>query len=189
MLEPSEAYLGDYVHILWGLSKDWAASGLRVGVMLSHNAQVMNAFGNIGYFFAVSNLTQDALTPIAQDVAWLKSFFHINTTSLATAYDSIVPLLEQSRIPFTPACAGMFVWLDLRQFLSGNGFEAERALTSALWKECKLLFTPGEACHAPEAGFYRCCFAWMEPRGLQEGFRRLITWGQSRTASATAASP
>lgn len=52
------AYLGSDVHVLWGLSKDWAASGLRVGVLFTHNDAIRRAFDNIGYFFAVSNFTQ-----------------------------------------------------------------------------------------------------------------------------------
>ncbi|CAM9179972.1 unnamed protein product [Phaeothamnion confervicola] len=49
--------LGDYVHVVWGLSKDFGASGLRVGALFSQNAALMRAMGGIG-LSTVSGLMQ-----------------------------------------------------------------------------------------------------------------------------------
>lgn len=47
------------VHVVWGLSKDFAASGLRVGVLWTHNEGVLRAFSQaLSPFCAVSNETQ-----------------------------------------------------------------------------------------------------------------------------------
>jgi 1-aminocyclopropane-1-carboxylate synthase len=83
--------------------------------------------------------------------------------------------------------------LDLRAFLpdlkssdsssTPHPFERERLLTDRLYDEAKLLFTPGEACHAAEPGFFRCCFAWAPAEGIAEGFRRLAKWAATQRAS------
>jgi aspartate/methionine/tyrosine aminotransferase len=98
-------------------------------------------------------------------------------------------------VPFVRPQGGMFVWLDLGAFLpriaAANGdaaaaatsttdggvrtWESERELSRVLREEHRLLFTPGEACHCPEPGYFRMCFAWMTQSvpALEETFRRL----------------
>lgn len=102
-------------------------------------------------------------------------------------------------VSFQPT-AGMFVWLDLRAYMPSaadcqssssssalldepnHPFARERLLTERLYRELKILFTPGEACHASEPGFFRCCFAWMPTESLIEGFRRLAAWAEKERA-------
>jgi 1-aminocyclopropane-1-carboxylate synthase len=224
--------LGDYVHVLWGFSKDFCMSGYRVGVLHTANAALLEALGNVNYFAAVSNDTQDCLAAMISDLPWVDSFFAANRSALAASYESLAGILQAAGIPFVRPYAGMFVWLDLRRWLlpvtvppkagtmaggagsdagnsgscSGGGsggeggaatgtnvgaagapplpagpqWESERALTDALFREARLLFTPGEACHASEPGWYRCCFAWMPPDAVAEGFRRLAAFVAKR---------
>lgn len=50
------------VHVVYGLSKDFCASGLRVGFLWTQNAGVLRAFGeSLSPFCAVSNETQHHL--------------------------------------------------------------------------------------------------------------------------------
>jgi aspartate/methionine/tyrosine aminotransferase len=192
------SYMGNYVHVLWGLSKDWAMSGYRVGVLHSHNAALLKALGNINYFTGVSSDTQDRLAAVLTDTQWCKRYLAANCGALRAAYALVTGILADARIPFVPACSGMFVWIDLRRFLrhhrtaapaalaaSGTSrhrdtaasepdWEAERALTTLMFDKAKVLLTPGEACMAAEPGFYRCCFAWMpQLESVRVGFVRL----------------
>ena len=97
-------------------------------------------------------------------------------------------MLEGARIPFVRPQAGMFVWVDLRQLLPRGveGWDAERQLTDALFAEERELYTPGEACHAREPGFYRCCFAWVSPAALGVGFARLARFAARARGAALA---
>ena len=38
--------LGEYIHIIWGISKDFGASGIRAGALFSHNARLLRAMGS-----------------------------------------------------------------------------------------------------------------------------------------------
>ena len=46
--------LGDAVHLVWAFSKDFGASGLRCGVLVTENEQVMQAVGSLAYWAACS---------------------------------------------------------------------------------------------------------------------------------------
>ena len=48
----------DLVHVIWGLSKDFCASGLRVGVLWTRNKALGYAVGRMAYFNGVSGHTQ-----------------------------------------------------------------------------------------------------------------------------------
>lgn len=180
--------LGDFVHVLWGFSKDFCMSGYRVGMLYTHNSAVLRACGNINYFCAVGNDTQDALAQMLHDEPWIDSFFETNRSKLKAAYDSLSSILDTAGIPYVAANAGMFAWIDLRAYLpklseaeaAADPFLSERRLTDELFDEAKVLFTPGEACHASEPGYFRCCFAWMQPESIKIGFERLAAFAAKR---------
>jgi 1-aminocyclopropane-1-carboxylate synthase len=44
--------------VIWGLSKDFCASGLRVGILWTSNKALAYAVGKLAYFNGVSNYTQ-----------------------------------------------------------------------------------------------------------------------------------
>lgn len=168
----------DRIHVLWGASKDLSLSGYRVGVLHTFNKALQTAFSNVNYFHTVSNDTQDALAAFISDEAFIDSYLNLSRDLLRSSYTEVVRLLDEAKIPFVPATSGMFVWIDLRACLpfvttTGDPFAAERALTKILFEECKLLFTPGEAMHAREPGFYRVCYAWHPKEAVQVAFERL----------------
>ena len=73
-LNKGENYLGDFVHIASGFSKDFALSGFRVGTLFTHNKDLLSAVDSLGYFKAVSTYTQNLLTKILQDEKWTMNY-------------------------------------------------------------------------------------------------------------------
>ena len=185
------SYLGDNTHILWGFSKDFCASGLRVGILLSHNAALLSALDNVGYFSAASNPVQDALALALAEgpqggsgsgghCQWVDEFLAQNCARLREARDVVCSALEGAGVPHVRPSAGLFVWLDLGAWLEAPTFEAERSFTEALFA-AGLLMTPGEACHSPTPGCFRCCFAWHSELGsLRVGMERLVAFLAAR---------
>jgi histidinol-phosphate/aromatic aminotransferase/cobyric acid decarboxylase-like protein len=47
-------YLGNHVHIVAGLSKDFGMAGMRVGYLFSHNQMLHQEVGNLGNFQSLS---------------------------------------------------------------------------------------------------------------------------------------
>lgn len=179
-------YLGDFVHVLWGFSKDFCLGGARTGILLTHNDHILQALGNVGYFSSVCSMTQDILATLISNVEWVDKFVHANQKILRKGYENVVTELQRAAIPFVEACGGMFVWIDLRRCLrpSLHKWEAERELTARLFNEAKLLLTPGEATHHNEPGWYRCCYAWPKSESLAVGLRRLSRFYASTNSNS-----
>ena len=160
-LEPPEGVTPDelrtYVHVVLGFSKDFAASGLRVGVLWTRNARLLTSWANLGYFCAVSAHTQYALADILDDEPWMDGFMTERRNRLRSAYDAIAAALTAAGVKFAPTGAAMFLWLDLRDALPHDATtEDERALWRELYdRPSGVLFTPGADCAAPEPGFFR----------------------------------
>lgn len=151
--------LGDRVHVVWAFSKDFAASGLRAGVLVSENADVLSAIDELAYWACCSGDTQHLLGRMISDDAWVDSFVTTNRGRLREARTRVTDALETLRIPHSRPDAGFFLLCDFRRFLETPTFEAEHALWRRLLERAHVNLTPGAACRVVEPGFLRLCFA------------------------------
>lgn len=165
--------LGDYVHVLWGVSKDLGGSGLRVGVLYSQNQALVTAVGASNTAYQVSNVIQEILADTLADRAFLASFQARNSALIAQSYALLSAGLRRFGIPCYRAGAGIFLFADMRRLLKENTYEAERDLHLALVREIKWSLTPGGACHHPLPGFFRLCYCWVSSDAIEECLRRL----------------
>lgn len=169
-LRPS---LGERLHIVWAVSKDLAASGLRCGVLVSENQPVMEAVDSLAYWASVSGDTQYLIGEMVSDTAWLDEFMAENQRRLGDAYSKVTAALEEAAIPYLPAEAGFFLLLDLRTYLDEVTWEAEDALWRRFLEEARVNVTPGSACHNGEPGFMRLVFAGVPPEAAVVGIARM----------------
>ncbi|PNH00043.1 1-aminocyclopropane-1-carboxylate synthase-like protein 1 [Tetrabaena socialis] len=100
---PRPELIPELVHVVWGMSKDFCASGLRCGCLHSRNPQLLQAFDNLGYFCAVPNPIQTALAAALEDGEWLAAFLRTNTERLRGAYGQLevhtAPRRALARLP------------------------------------------------------------------------------------------
>jgi aspartate/methionine/tyrosine aminotransferase len=169
-LRPS---LGDFVHIVWAFSKDFAASGLRCGTLVTENREVMSAVEGLAYWAAVSGDTQFMLGEMISDEAWVDSYATVMPKRLGDACRAITARLDAASIPHIPSEAGFFFLLDLRRYLSAPTWEAEDALWRKILDETNVNLTPGSACRIAEPGFMRLCFAAVPKETGAIGVERL----------------
>ncbi len=165
--------LGPRHHVVWGFSKDFGASGLRCGVLLSHNAQVRRAVGELAYWSGCSGHTQYMLARFLSDAARADAYVTRMRESLGGAHATVSAALHDEGIDFRPGEAGFFVVCDLRAHLSEASWEGERRLWARLLAEARVNLTPGEACRIAEPGFFRLCYASMPAAAVREGVARL----------------
>ena len=178
--EVCEGALGDFVHVVYGMSKDFCSSGFRVGVLITQNEALKRALATLGYFHGISQLAQHALAPLLVDSEFLAAYFAANQRRLARQLAVVRELARSlpgasSTGGVNEAKAGLFCWLDLRRFLKSPTFEGERQLFAELARDCKVVLTPGKDCAAEEPGFFRCCFAASSEAELREAFLRMKT--------------
>jgi aspartate/methionine/tyrosine aminotransferase len=169
-LRPS---LGDRIHVVWAFSKDFAASGLRCGVLVSENQAVLTTVDALAEWACCSGDTQFLLGEMIADDAWADAYVAGMRARLGGAYRAVAAALEAERIPFLPAEAGFFVLVDLRAFLDAPTWDAERALWRGLLEQINVNLTPGAACRIAEPGFMRLCFASVPGDTAVHAVRRI----------------
>nr|XP_032804892.1 1-aminocyclopropane-1-carboxylate synthase-like protein 1 [Petromyzon marinus]XP_032804894.1 1-aminocyclopropane-1-carboxylate synthase-like protein 1 [Petromyzon marinus]XP_032804895.1 1-aminocyclopropane-1-carboxylate synthase-like protein 1 [Petromyzon marinus]XP_032804896.1 1-aminocyclopropane-1-carboxylate synthase-like protein 1 [Petromyzon marinus]XP_032804897.1 1-aminocyclopropane-1-carboxylate synthase-like protein 1 [Petromyzon marinus]XP_032804898.1 1-aminocyclopropane-1-carboxyl len=162
----------DRTHVMWSLSKDFAASGLRVGVLYTENRDVIRALGKVAYVHGVPGPLQYSVSQILRDREWIdRVFLPTNHERLRKAHRYMTDRLRAMGVPYLERASGLYVWADFRQFLQSDTFVAEKDMWIALIKS-KVLISPGQAFYCPEPGWVRLVFAESMTR-LKLGMDRL----------------
>lgn len=165
--------LGPFVHIVWAFSKDFGASGLRCGVLVSENEALLRAVDQVAYWGAVSGHTQWLLSEFVSDTAAVDTYLREMRADLAATHALMSAGLTDIGVKHLPAQAAFFMVCDLREFLAEPTWEAERALWRRLVEHGNINLTPGEACRIVEPGFFRLCYAGLPNPALRVGLARL----------------
>ncbi len=166
--------LGDRVHIVWAFSKDFGASGLRCGVLVSENQAVNAAVDALAYWACCSGHTQHLLGEMISDETWVNSYVVSMRQLLRGAYARLAAALDAGGICYQPAEAGVFVLLDLRSFLAEPTWEAEHTLWLRILEQARVNLTPGAACHIGEPGFFRLCYAAQPTDTMEVAVHRIV---------------
>eukprot|EP00529_Nitzschia_sp_RCC80_P019185 CAMPEP_0113453714 /NCGR_PEP_ID=MMETSP0014_2-20120614/7495_1 /TAXON_ID=2857 /ORGANISM="Nitzschia sp." /LENGTH=512 /DNA_ID=CAMNT_0000345107 /DNA_START=91 /DNA_END=1629 /DNA_ORIENTATION=- /assembly_acc=CAM_ASM_000159 len=190
--------LGPYVHFVYALSKDYALSGLRVGALYSENEEIRLPLQKLNDLCCVSSQTQllvermmtERSTGKNSNTSWTSEFLLENHRRLRQRGDAWHRCLDELKIPYLRATAGLFCWMDFSEFLPSINEtpgetidEQERALYLELLQEFGLLFTPGRSMKNERPGFFRCVFTAASDEEFQLGMERLRKYVQTKRQS------
>jgi DNA-binding transcriptional MocR family regulator len=92
---------------------------------------------------------------------WTTAFRRENHKRLLQRYNDVVNILDRFHIPFLPAQAGLFVWIDLSQFLVQSYDSTASSQEKELYHKLidfGLLLTPGSSMKNERPGFFRFVF-------------------------------
>lgn len=185
----SEYIAPEYVHVMYGLSKDFAAGGLRVGGLYTVNQELWMAMSAITIFVWSGVVDGVVATAILEDEEWLEMFFAESKKTLKSRCDLTKKGLKDNNVPwYEGLCAGFFLWADFSQYLSLMGkedFETEMLLFEAFVKR-KVVVIPGGMLQCGEPGWFRIMFA-QDERILQEGMKRVFETLNELTAQGAKA--
>ena len=140
-------------HVVYALSKDFGLSGMRFGVLFS-KARAMEAIKKLNDMCQVSSQTQALVRDMLKDGDWVKSFRDANNKRVRERYDRVIEALNVAGVKYLEADAGMFVWVDLREFLGGR---SESELNARIVSH-GIMMTPGESMDMKAPGFFRLVF-------------------------------
>lgn len=184
--------LGPYIHFVYALSKDFALSGLRVGVAYSENEEIRLPMQKLNDLCQVSSQTQltvenllssscEGGTNWATDKFLPENHRRIHERSLR-----LQKCLDECSIPYLKGDSGLFLWMDFSEFLTGEPRSdkgvveseeskdaRERSLYLELMHEFGLLFTPGRSMRAEYPGFFRCVFTAASDSEFALGLDRI----------------
>ena len=165
--------LGDNVHVLYGISKDFGASGLRMGFMYTQNTKLRKAVATINDAFQVSRLMQLVLADILKDKLFMTNFFRNNAALVYNSFSVLNSCLTSLNVEIVgPAVGTTFVFADFRSFINAwkrnkdttpvitntnecnntdSKYHISKAEDDLFYKEVlcdklKLFFTPSEPC-------------------------------------------
>ncbi|RDW94080.1 uncharacterized protein DSM5745_01402 [Aspergillus mulundensis] len=168
----------NFVHVLYGFSKDFASGGLHIGFIISQNVELRRACSAMLRFHSPSSAAETIGATIFQDEDFVSRFTEKSRRDLAYSYRIATSILDKKGINYVKGGnAGFFLYIDLSPYLSLTkdsslqSREREFALAQKLLDN-GLFLHPGEE-HGKEPGWFRLVFSHDEDT-LREGLRRLI---------------
>jgi len=174
----------NYLHMIYGLSKDFGMSGFRVGFLYSLNESLMAAFENISAPHLVSNYAQWILSEVFQDKKFLTTFIKKNQKKLTESYAIVSQSLKKMNIPFVPPHGSLFVWLDMSEFLEEKTSQGESTLWQSLFDDTGILLTPGIGFGHSKMGQFRLVHPFVKKKVLKEAMKRLSEFVDARRISS-----
>ena len=159
--------------MLWAVSKDMGGSGLRVGIVYSQNEIFLEGLATVNIFSCVSGPVQYMVSEILTDDQFMDSFLKESRDRILHSYHICISKLEEMVVPYVPAEAGMFVYIDLSSLLPEKTFEGEERLSDLVFEHARVVLTPGESQRDSKPGMFRICYAWVSVEVLLIGMERL----------------
>ncbi len=162
----------DFLHMIYGLSKDFGISGFRVGLFHSYNKSVLSAYRNLNAPSMVSNVTQYIVSEVFSDEGFIQKYIKVNQKKISVTYNIVSKTLTRLGINHVSAHGSLFVWLDLSPFLTKPTKKAEHKFWLKLYKETGILLTPANGFGNSKRGQYRLVHSFLAPEALHEAMGR-----------------
>jgi aspartate/methionine/tyrosine aminotransferase len=170
------------IHVLWGLSKDFGANGMRIGVIVSQNNNpFLTACRTACIYSSPSSLAENAALAVLSDSDFLASYIQTNRERISAAHTHAVQLLHKYDIEYMPGVnAAFFLWINLgKKYLQALGEGARGKSMETITDEIfqllmkrKVYLVLGDAAGAEEPGWFRMVFT-QPPMSVEEGLRRI----------------
>ncbi|CAG8221556.1 unnamed protein product [Penicillium salamii] len=169
------------VHVLWGMSKDFGANGLRVGAVISQsNPDFHIAQRCLSLYTFVSAMSDQTTAAILSNDDFTDAYIKKNRELLSISHEYVVNALKSSGIDYLPGChAGFFVWVNLgKKYLERypqmdkSGLELTELVHQRLLTR-KVYLAHGIAYGAENPGWFRVVFSHPIP-WLEEAMVRIV---------------
>ena len=155
----------DYLHLLYGMSKDTAAGGIRLGCFHSRNRELVRSMSSLTHFHRSRIADEKIAISMLEDESWMDSVLQKIRDRLANNNVKVRKMLDDHGIKYSPGSnAGFFLWFDLRPFLpassdsSQDRWDAEAQLLDRM-SQNQVYMTAGKAMYAEEPGWFRLIFS------------------------------
>lgn len=172
----------DLVHVLWGMSKDFGANGLRVGAIISQsNPELHVAQKCLSLYSFVSAMSDQITASILQNDDFTDKYIATNQERLSQSHEFFVKLLNKHGIEYSHGCnAGFFLWINLgKKYLEIHSMKEGipgPELTDMIFRKLldnKVYVAHGAAYGSEIPGWFRVVFAHPLP-WLEEAMARIM---------------
>jgi len=164
----------DYLHLWYALSKDFAMSGFRFGIVHSLNEAFLKGLGNVNIPHMASNLNQWVIGELMKDDAFLQRYIEYNKKQLTQSYKAVVRALHKIDAPYVPSRGSLFVWADFSKYLKSEDQQGEEALWMDIYHNTGVLLTPGTGFRHQKYGLFRIVYTALPLSHLEVAMDRLL---------------
>lgn len=169
------------VHVLYGMSKDFGANGLRLGYIISqHNPAFLKALVEVCIYSYSCSVAEIIAANILEDDAWVDRFLETNRKRLSENHSFVVQFLNKHNIPYSPGSnAAFFLWANLGEAYSrrnanrDNGDDDVTKKIMGLLLQNKVFLASGANFGAELPGVFRIVFSQPKPY-LEEALKRVV---------------
>lgn len=172
----------DYLHLWYAFSKDFAMSGLRVGVVHSLNEAFMTGFANTNVPHMVSNLTQWAIAGLLKKSDFIDAYIPNNKRRLIKSYRLVIDALDKIQVPYIPSSGSFFIWADFSKYLTEDTDQGEEQLWIDIYRNAGILLTPGIGFQHQKKGLFRIVFTAVPYSHLEVAMGRMSRYLLTRGA-------
>ncbi|KAH8897571.1 PLP-dependent transferase [Thozetella sp. PMI_491] len=151
----------EQVHVLYGMSKDFGAAGMRLGCLASQNLEFIKAARSICRFSSPSHFSMEIAARLLEDQNFVAQFLEKSHRLLLQTRLLAEELVSREGIAYH----------EPGYETNGDGWAAERLLSERL-KRGGVVMSTGEAYRAQKPGRFRMVHSFEEDV-LKEGIRRL----------------
>ncbi|KAL4723227.1 hypothetical protein ACLX1H_009717 [Fusarium chlamydosporum] len=158
----------DRVHVLWGMSKDFGANGIRVGTIVSQaNMSLHASIVAVGLYSSVSSISDHVTTNILEDDTFVESYIAENQRKLSAQYTHVVSWAQKNEIDYAPGVnAAFFLWVDLGKAYMARHPQLETNditdLVMSKLMEKKVFLASGKAFGSEKPGWFRIVFSHVD---------------------------
>lgn len=163
----------DYLHLIYALSKDFAISGMRLGVIHTLNEALLRGLGNINIPQMASNLVQWLVQELFKNTSFIANYIEENQRRITDNYLVVVRMLRRLGIPYTPSRGSLFIWADFSAYLTASTAAGEEDLWMQIFRDTQILFTPGTGFQHQKKGLFRIVHTAVSAEHLQIAMDRL----------------
>ncbi|CAI6094491.1 unnamed protein product [Clonostachys chloroleuca] len=178
-IDPKGKIDGHRVHVVWGMSKDFAAKGLRVGVLISqYNNHLHSSLVEAGIFTMISSFSDHIAVNLLEDEEWLQWYLPEHQRRLSQNYAKVARWAQNHGINYAKgANAGLFMFADLgtkyRETHDVSSIHNITQLVQCALKEHKVYVSSGDDFGCEKPGWFRIVFC-VPDYCLFEGLGRII---------------
>lgn len=125
---PTEAIIDPaLIHMLYGISKDFGANGLRIGCIVSqHNAGLRKAMIPLSIYSYASSLSESIVTQLLSDDEYVDWYITENNSRLKANYELLTAWARKHKIPYAKGSnAAFFLWVDFGKILSTSSISKQ----------------------------------------------------------------
>ncbi|PYI01150.1 PLP-dependent transferase [Aspergillus sclerotiicarbonarius CBS 121057] len=170
------------VHLLWGMSKDFGANGIRLGVIVSqNNPTLLEAIKGVSLYTYSSSVSEHLAAIILEDSEFTNRYIQLNQQKLSESYAFAAQYLKDHGIEYASgANAAFFLWVNLGkkyrelhpQETAELGDEISEKVMQLLLQR-RVFLASGFLFGSEKSGWFRIVFTHPKEY-LEEALRRIV---------------